>query len=51
MAESIAMKISGHKTRATIERCNIIDQVDLNSGVSKLNDKQKSNTLDFGHWL
>jgi len=50
--ESVAMKISGHKTRQVFERYNIIDESDIREAGRKLNEKQKSNALleiAFGH--
>jgi hypothetical protein len=43
--ESVAMKISGHKTRQVFERYNIIDESDIREAGRKLNEKQKSNAL------
>jgi integrase len=47
VAETTAMKISGHKTRSTFERYNIIDQRDLAEAAELLNAKQKSKALEF----
>jgi hypothetical protein len=50
--ESVAMKISGHKTRQVFERYDIIDESDIREAGRKLNEKQKSNALleiAFGH--
>jgi integrase len=41
--ESVAMKISGHKTRSIFERYNIVDKNDVIDATRKLNEKQKSN--------
>src|ERR1700722_20300019 len=41
--ESVAMKISGHKTRSIFERYNIIDKSDVVDATQKLNENQKSN--------
>ena len=50
--ETVAMKISGHKTRQIFNRYNIIDETDIREGGRKLNEKQKCNALleiPFGH--
>jgi integrase len=49
--ESVAMRISGHKTRSVFERYNIIDEADLTEAARRLDAKQKSNAPDFGHDL
>ena len=53
--QSVAMKISGHRTNSVFERYNIIDDADLAEAARKLDEKQKSNALalagvtgDFG---
>ena len=53
--ESVAMRISGHKTRSVFERYNIIDGADLADAASRLDTKQNQAavelTQDFGHAL
>jgi integrase len=48
--ESVAMKISGHKTRSVFERGNIVDAADLAEAARKL-DEKKSDAPEFGHSL
>jgi integrase len=48
VSETIAMKISGHKTSAMFRRYDIDDESDLREVARKLDEKQKSN---FGHRL
>jgi len=51
--ESVAMRISGHKTRAIFERYNIVDGADLADAASRLDTKQNAVGLElsegFGH--
>ena len=51
--ESVAMRISGHRTRAVFERYNIVDGADLADAASRLDTKQNQAamelTQDFGH--
>lgn len=53
--ESVAMRISGHKTRSVFERYNIVDGADLADTASKLDTKQNGAALElsqgFGHDL
>jgi integrase len=51
--ESVAMRISGHKTRAIFERYNIVDGADLADAASRLDTKQNAVGVElsegFGH--
>jgi hypothetical protein len=53
--ESVAMRISGHKTRSVYERYNIVDGADLADAASRLDTKQNSAAVElsqtFGHDL
>ena len=53
--ESVAMRISGHKTRSVFERYNIVDEADLADAASRLDTKQNQAAMEltqgFGHDL
>jgi integrase len=57
VAESVAMTISGHKTREVFDRYNIIDEADIADVATRLDEKQKSKAPEvfpplgqtFGH--
>jgi integrase len=53
--ESVAMRISGHKTRSVFERYNIVDGADLADAASRLDTKQNVAAVEltqtFGHDL
>jgi integrase len=53
--ESVAMRISGHKTRSVFERYNIVDEADLADAASRLDTKQNQAAVEltqgFGHDL
>jgi hypothetical protein len=54
VAESLAMKITGHKTASVFRRYDIIEQADLADAAARLDAKQKSNAvsdLSFGQSL
>ena len=48
VAESVAMKISGHKTASVFRRYDIIEESDLADAAARLDEKQKSAALGFG---
>jgi integrase len=43
VSESVAMKISGHRTASVFRRYDIIEQADLSAAARLLDGKQKSN--------
>lgn len=43
VAESVAMKISGHKTSSIFRRYDIVEMADLADAAARLDAKQKSN--------
>lgn len=52
VAESVAMKISGHKTASVFRRYDIVEMADLADAAARLDAKQKSNVSAenrFGH--
>lgn len=48
VTESVAMKISGHKTRSIFDRYDIIDEADIADVAARLDEKQKSKAPEFG---
>jgi len=54
VAESVAMKIGGHKTAPVFRRYDIIEQADLEDAAARLDAKQKSQAvpeIEFGQSL
>jgi hypothetical protein len=53
--ESVAMRISGHKTRSVFERYNIVDGADLADAASRHDTNQNAAAVElsqgFGHDL
>ena len=43
VSETVAMKISGHRTASVFKRYDIVEQADLRDAAARLDAKQKSN--------
>jgi integrase len=48
VAESVAMKISGHKTASVFRRYDITDEADLAEAAARLDEKRNAQTDEFG---
>jgi integrase len=48
VAESVAMKISGHKTASVFRRYDITDEADLAEAAARLDEKRNAQTSEFG---
>jgi integrase len=48
VAESVAMKISGHKTASVFRRYDITDEADLADAAARLDEKRAGQQFDFG---
>ncbi len=51
IAESVAMKISGHKTASVFRRYDITDEADLAEAAARLDEKRNAQTPEFGQSL
>ena len=52
VAESVAMKISGHKTASVFRRYDITDEADLTEAAARLDEKRNAQTPElFGQSL
>jgi len=51
VAESVAMKISGHKTASVFRRYDITDEADLAEAAARLDEKRNAQNPEFGQSL